>query len=131
MINSLESEKVMESEAFEEPIMKDKNKLFNIIKKRVNVYNSNDCIECLFEGFLKCHYETKFHGRQVTIEYLMTIDNNKYLPYGIEALMLDKEFEIVDEFIARKRFSAVSECIVKMEMMVKDKVFPNDLKYII
>ena len=42
----------MESEAFEEPIMKDQNKLFNIIKKKVNIYNSTDCIKCLFEGFL-------------------------------------------------------------------------------
>ncbi len=34
----------------------------------------------------------------------MTIDNNKYLPYGIKTLMLDKDLEIVDEFAARKRF---------------------------
>ena len=67
----------MESEAFEEPIMKNQNKLFNIIKKKVNIYNSTDCIKCLFEGFLKCHYETKFHGRPVTVEYSMTIQNNK------------------------------------------------------
>lgn len=32
----------MESEAFEEPIMKDQNKLFNIIKKKVNIYNQTD-----------------------------------------------------------------------------------------
>ena len=121
----------MESEAFEEPIMKDQNKLFNIIKKKVNIYNSTDCIKCVFEGFLKCHYETKFHGRPVTVEYSMTIDNNKYLPYGIKALMLDKDLEIVDEFAARKRFATVSECIVQMEMMAKDRVLPNDLKYII
>ena len=113
----------MESEAFEEPIMKDQNKLFNIIKKKVNIYNSTDCIKCLFEA--------KFHGRPVTVEYSMTIDNNKYLPYGIKALMLDKDLEIVDEFAARKRFATVSECIVQMEMMAKDRVLPNDLKYII
>ena len=32
----------MESEAFEEPIMKDQNKLFNIIKKKVNIYIYNN-----------------------------------------------------------------------------------------
>ena len=44
--------------------------------------------------------------------------------------MLDKDLEIVDEFAARKRFATVSECIVQMEMMAKDQVLPDDLKYI-
>lgn len=121
---------LMESGATHEH--KESDGTFGIVKSKVKLESSAECVECIFEGFLRCCYEIKLRGNElVNIEYLLTIGSDKFRQYGIKAVMRNKHNDILDCSVAENRFATITECIIKMQMLARDKVLPCTLPYVI
>ena len=105
---------------------------FGIIKREVRLEGSAECVECIFEGFLRCCYEIELREHElVSIEYLLTIGHDRFRNYGIKAIMRNKDNDILDCSVAENRFATLTECIIKMQMLAKDKVLPCTLPYVV
>ena len=105
---------------------------FGIIKREVRLEGSAECVVCVFEGFLRCCYEIELREHElVSIEYLLTIGHDKFRHYGIKAIMRNKDNDILDCSVAENRFATLTECIIKMQMLAKDKVLPCTLPYVV
>lgn len=79
---------------------------FGIIKREVRLEGSAECVECVFEGFLRCCYEIELREHElVSIEYLLTIGHDKFRHYGIKAIMRNKDNDILDCSVAENRFA--------------------------
>lgn len=45
--------------------------------------------------------------------------------------MRNKDNDILDCSVAENRFATLTECIIKMQMLAKDKVLPCTLPYVV
>lgn len=106
--------------------------LLELSKEKSGLKGSAECVECIFEGFLRCCYEIELREHElVSIEYLLTIGHDKFRHYGIKAIMRNKDNDILDCSVAENRFATLTECIIKMQMLAKDKVLPCTLPYVV
>ena len=105
---------------------------FDIISKDIELPAECRSKNCVEEGFLRCSYEfTSDENEKMTVEYTLIIANDKYAPYGIRAVMRDSNLRIIEKSCVYRKFSTISECACKMQMLAEELVLPSVLEYIL
>ncbi len=105
---------------------------FDIISRDVELPEKCKSKNCVTEGFLRCRYEFITENNEtMTVEYNLIAGDDQDVPFGICAVMRDSRQKIIDRKYVHKKFSTLSECVIKMRMLAKDAVLPSILEYIL
>ncbi len=109
----------------------DGRELFDVISREINLPDSSKAKNCIAEGFLRYIYEfTTPDNKKMTVEYTLTVSDDIYSPYGIRAVVKDADNRIVDRGEIHRRYATLSECTMKMLMMVHEVILPCTLDYV-
>lgn len=108
------------------------NQFFDVAAKKIEISKGEEKRYCTFEGFMRCIYDfIDFKNELMTVEYTLVVCDDKYMPYGIKAVMRDSDNKIVEHGVALKKFATLSECFSKMYMMACETVLPYTIEYIL
>ena len=105
--------------------------LFEVNSLDVNLPEGCKAENCVAEGFLRYIYEFMTDDNEkMTVEYTLTVCDDSATPYGIKAVMRNAKQNIVDSGSVYRKFATLSECELRMRLMVFDNTAPCAVEYI-
>lgn len=110
----------------------DCRQMFAVVSRDVELPENSRSQNCVTEGFLRCTYEFIADNKEkMTVEYTLITCDDKDLPFGICGMLLDSRLRVIDRRYVHKKFSTLTECLLRMHMLAKDTVLPNILEYVL
>lgn len=102
--------------------------LRGIVIKDIEIPEESETISGQIEGFARLSFKFRDDNDEIiTAEYTMTMSDDEYTPFGINGMLFDEKGRILDRGCIHNKFSTLSECIIKMQMLAKFNIQPCTL----